>query len=152
MRDPCRVCLRLTSKVFSDHLTWVLINPLMMDDTLEYNGKTLLSAERLESCCNLNHTPSPATLWTPIISVPRILPYTSLAESAFIYKLIFITNWRPKNSKSVTHCHILCTLQLRYGEGVTDIQKLEETPNIKLELKFLTSRIEKREILKTRNI
>lgn len=34
---------------------WILINPSMMDGALEHNGKTLLSAERLETCCKLCH-------------------------------------------------------------------------------------------------
>lgn len=52
-----------------------------MDDTLEHNGKPLLSSERLETCSNLYHTNSPQTLWIQIIPVPGITPQTSMADS-----------------------------------------------------------------------
>jgi len=59
----------------------------MMDDALEHNGKTLLSAARLETCCNLYHRNSPATLWIPVISMPRIIPHTSMANSVLYFQV-----------------------------------------------------------------
>lgn len=81
--------------------------------------------------------------------MPRIIPYTSLADSVFTINCSSQTE-DTKFQESVTHCHILCMLQIHYGEGGdhTDIQNLKETPKIQFKLKILISScIEKRGFL-----